>query len=161
MPAKFEFRLQPLLDQRRRVEEEKQRNFASSRRAVEESVRELARLGNVRRNSLKQLVETALRRVTADLGERDAHLRWVEAALDEARRRRGEVEIACRRAREELIAASRERRVIEKLKERRLRAFETERARREEFELDDFNARRYDRALRERLTSRGAERAAR
>jgi flagellar biosynthesis chaperone FliJ len=52
-----------------------------------------------------------------------------------------ELNLACKRARDDLVAASRERRVVEKLKERRLRAFLAEEARRDELELDEANAR--------------------
>lgn len=161
MPARFEFRFQPLLDRRKCVEEEKQRKFAACWRAVEECRRELARLGDAHRRVARQLVETALRRPMADVRLREAYLRSVEAAVHDVRRRRGEAQTAWERAREELVSASRERRVIEKLKERRREAFEAERARREELELDESNARCYDRSVWKRLAARGAERAAR
>ena len=119
MPPKFEFRLQPLLDRRKIVEEEKQGNFAACRRAVDECARELARLGDARRHSLKQLVETALKCPTADILLRHAHLRCVEVAIDDARHRHLEAEADLERARQELISASRERRLIGKLKEHR------------------------------------------
>jgi flagellar protein FliJ len=161
MPAGFEFRLQPLLDRRKRVEEEKQGKCAACRRAVEESGRELARLDVAQRRTAKQLVETALTRPVADVRLREAYLRSVEAAIHDVRRQRGEAETAWERAREELVSASRERRAIEKLKERRREAFEAERARREELELDESNARCYDRSVWKRQAARRAERAAR
>ncbi len=142
MPARFDFRLAPLLDHRKRVEEEKQREFAACRRAVDECRREVERLGGQRRRSIEQLAGSARTQSAAELRLRDAHLRRVELAISDERRRQGELCVASERARDELIAASRERRVVEKLRERRLRAFEAEAARCEELELDEANARR-------------------
>ncbi len=161
MPTRFEFRLQPLLDRRKIIEVEKQGNFAACRRAVDGCTHELARLGDVRRHSLKQLVESALRCSTTDLLLRQAHLRSVEIAIDDARRGHREAEAEFELARQELISASRERRVIEKLKEHRRRAFEAEQARREEREFDESNARCYDRSGSKRLAARRAEGPAR
>jgi flagellar protein FliJ len=160
MPAEFEFRLQPLLDSRKRIEQEKQRDFAAIRRIVEDIALELKRLADSRSRCMKQLGESARSRSAADLRLFDAHLRSLDAAIGAERRRRSELEANWQRLREELILASRERRVIEKLKERRRRAFEAKEARREELELDEANARRYDRAARERLARRQAESAA-
>ncbi|MGB8908161.1 MAG: flagellar export protein FliJ [Candidatus Cybelea sp.] len=142
MPARFDFRLAPLLDHRKRVEEEKQREFAACRRAIEECRREIERLGGQRRRSIEQLVGSVRTQSARELRLRDAHLRRVELAIDDERLRQGELSVAYERARDELIAASRERRIVEKLKERRYRAYQAEAARCEEIELDEANARR-------------------
>lgn len=142
MPVRFDFRLWPLLDHRKRVEEEKQRAFAACRRAVDECRREIERLGGQRRSAMEQLAHSARAQSAAELRLRDAHLRRVELAINHERLRRSELKVAYERARDELIAAGRERRVVEKLKERRLRAFEAEATRYEERELDEANARR-------------------
>jgi flagellar protein FliJ len=159
MPAEFEFRLQPLLDQHKHAEDEKQRNFAACRHELDESRRELDRLIDARRAHAKELAEAARLRPAAELRLRDSHLRYLDNAIDSERWHCAELEAVYECAREELIVASRKRRVIEKLKERRRQAFEAEDARREELELDDANARRYERAARERLTEGRAERA--
>jgi flagellar protein FliJ len=148
MPARFEFRLQPLLDARKRAEEEKQRNFASRRRALEENQEELDRLSRARRCEMK-----ALRL-------RGEELSYLDDAQQAQRRRRAGLEAAYERAREELIAASRERRILEKLKERWRRAYDSENARQEALELDDANARRHERGVRNRLAAARLERAA-
>jgi flagellar protein FliJ len=142
MPPKFNFRFQPLLDHRKRIEERKQRDFAACRRAVDECVREIERLGDLRRRSLEQLVRSAGTHSTAELRLRDAYLRRLERAINDEQLRQGELGVAQELARDELIAASRERGVVEKLKERRRRAFEADAARYEELELDEANARR-------------------
>jgi flagellar protein FliJ len=157
----FRFSLQPLLDWRTRVEEEKQRDFAACRRLVVESADELARLLATRRSCANLLVASARSARGAELRLRDAHLRCLESAIVKERRRGAELHAACDRARERLMTASRERRIIEKLKERRVSALEAENARREELELDESNARRQERAARERLVRRQAEGAMR
>lgn len=160
MGRQFAFGLQPLLELRARVEEEKQRDFAARRRALDASRHEIDRLVKARQRCTKELAESARARSPVDLRLRDAHLRYLERAIGAQRGRTVELSGECDRSREELIAASRERRVIEKLKERQRRLFEAEEARREELELDDGNARRHERAARERLARAQAERAA-
>ena len=100
---------------------------------------------------MQQLAASVRVQPPAALRLRDAHLRSLESALDRQRGRLVELEAAYERAREELMSASRERRVIERLKERRQCAFEAEQMRREALELDDANARRYNGTSRKRL----------
>ena len=109
----------------------KRKSRGTLRRAgasVDECTRELARLRDARRYSLKQLVESALRcpRRISFCGRRTC----VALKSRSMTRDAGAVEAEAdfERARQELISASRERRVIEKLKEHRRRAFEAEQA---------------------------------
>lgn len=154
------YRLTPLLERRKRLEEEKQRLFASRQRALDESLDELRRLTTALRTGTTQLCEPTRPVRALDLRVHDAHLRYLEATIDAQRRHAAELEAALGRAREELTVANRERRVIEKLEERRRQAVEDERARREELDLDDANARRHERAARERLARGRAEKPA-
>lgn len=160
MAAKFVFTLQPLLDARRRDEEAKHRAFAGARRAVADAEVELDRLTGARRRCIRDIAASASTSAVASLRIRDGHLQAIAAALDVARRRRGELQAACDRARDELVVASRHRRVVEKLRERRRRAFELTELRRAELEIDEANARLYDRIARERPARCAAERAA-
>jgi len=129
MAARFRFALQALLDRRRRAEEEKRRCFALWRRELDDLARDRERLAAA-------LFETAVR--TSDA----ASLGIFDAAIALRRRAAASAERALETARQELIPARRDRRVLEKLRERRLRAFEEEAARLEELELDEANARR-------------------
>ena len=160
MSAKFDFRLQPLLQRRKRIEDEKRRDFAACRRVRDEGRCELERLSDESRRSVEQLVTSACMRPAAELRLRDAHLRSLEAAIDDQHRRLREYEASCESAREALISASQERRVMERLKERWRRAFEADEGRREALELDEANARRHDHAARTRLVLDRAGRAA-
>jgi flagellar protein FliJ len=157
VPARFQFGLQPLLDWRSRVEEEKQRDFAAARRLLEECDRELERLAAEYAQAAKRLVASASTERTRELRLGDSYLRFIQAAMASERSRRCELQSACDRVRDALVVASRERRVIERLKERRRREFEAAEARWEELEIDESNARGHERAVREGLGRRKAE----
>jgi flagellar export protein FliJ len=143
----FEFRLQPLLDQRRHAEHERRRDFAACRHDLERCDLEFA------------LLEAARRRATAapDLRLRDAYLRHLDAEAAAVSRRRAALEAACGAARDAVHAARRATGVIEKLEQRRRQAFLAEEARKDELELDEGNARRHERAAAERLARAAAE----
>lgn len=148
--ARFVFSLQPLLDERRRKEEEKQLAFLRAKEARDENTREFARLAGELRVRERELHESAMTGATADLGLRDAYRGHLERAVRSYRARGAESAEAFDRAAAQLLTANRERRLVEKLKERRLREFEREEARREELELDDANAKRYHGMTKER-----------
>jgi flagellar export protein FliJ len=139
--ARFVFPLQPLLDARRRVEEEKQRAFARAKAARDENLRDLDRVAGALRIGRRALHECAMSGATAGLRLYDAHLCYLERTLQSHERSGAESAPAFDRAASELYAANRERHLIEKLRERRLQAFEREEARRDERELDEANAR--------------------
>jgi flagellar FliJ protein len=139
--ARFVFRLQPVLDERRRKEEEKQLEFARAKAARDEHSRELDRLAGALRARGRALHECAMTGSAANLRLYDAHLRYLERAIDSGERCHVDSTAALDRAAAELLEANRERRLIEKLKERRLHEFEREEARRDELELDEANAR--------------------
>ncbi len=159
MPAGFEFSLQPLLDRRERIEEERRRDLARCMNALERCAHEVESLARTQRRSLNELAQWA-RAAPADLRLRDRHLLALQTAIDTERRQYAQLEGACERARAALTAAGRERRTMEKLKERRHQAFSAAQTRREELELDDANARAHERRARERLVQRAAGRAA-
>jgi|HubBroStandDraft_6_1064221.scaffolds.fasta_scaffold89576_4 flagellar FliJ protein len=138
--ARFVFPLQPLLEARLRKEEEKQRAFASAKAARNENERDLGRLAGALRVGGRALHECAMTGSTASLRLYDAHLHYLEGAVQSREKISAESAPAFDRAASELYAANRERRVIEKLKERRLQEFEREEARRDELELDEANA---------------------
>jgi flagellar FliJ protein len=142
--GRFVFPLQPLLDARGRKEEEKRRAFASAKAARDASVRDLDRLSGALRIGGRALHECAMMGSTASLRLHDAHLRYLERALQSRERSNAESAPAFDRAASELYAANRERRLIEKLKERRLQEFEREEARRDERELDEANAKPFN-----------------
>jgi len=160
MASRFEFRLQPLLDRRKAVERQKEFAFAAQRRALNECAAELARLGAAHCEVFQALAECAQRRGGAQLRFLDERLRRLDEAIAEELERLGGFEATCERVRNELVAARRERRVIERLRERRLEVYEAALARREELELGEANARARESA-RKRQALAAPERAAR
>ena len=128
MPAKFRFGLQPLLELRRRIEEEQRQSYAARRREIDDNAREVRRLTTELRAAL-----------TGEFSV--AQLACVDAAINARRCRSGALEADLAQAQAALVVASRDRRVIEKLLERRRRAFEAQRARREEEEIEEANRR--------------------
>lgn len=140
--ARFVFTLQPLLDERRRKEEEKQLTFVRVKMARDERSRELDRLAGASRVRGRALHECAMSGSTANMRLYDAHLRYLARAIESGERGRVESASAFDQAAAELLDANRDRRLIEKHKERRLREFEREDARRDELELDEANLRR-------------------
>jgi flagellar export protein FliJ len=142
MAARFLFQLQPLLDKRERAEREKHEGFNACRRIGAESALTIARLTQARQRSEHFLEGAGRAGAVRDARLFDACLRALEATFERARLRHAELQARCERAREELAAARRERRVIEKLKQRRRRAFDLAEARRDEVEIDEANARR-------------------
>ncbi|MGA7356735.1 MAG: flagellar export protein FliJ [Candidatus Cybelea sp.] len=148
--ARFAFRLEPLLDARKRAEDEKRRNLAACRNSLERCEGERRRFAVARDACIVALFDAVRTRPVRDLRALDRHLRYLCAAETRTRSQETGLVESFERAREELILANRERRVVEKIKARRRRVFEAQEARREELELDDGNARRHERALRKR-----------
>lgn len=151
MPARFCFDLQPLLESRERAECEKRESFARCRGELDACAQEFGRLAASRRCNAGALAESSQRGIVRDARLYDEHLRGIDRSIERELRRHDHLRMACERARDDLLVGRRERRVIEALKERRRRAFEAEERRRDELEIDEGNARRYDRLARERL----------
>jgi flagellar export protein FliJ len=128
----FQFRLQPLLDRRRREEEEKLHRYARYERERDDALRAGDRLA------------AAFDRHAARASEAGT-LAALDAGIAALRRRAAQAQSALAGARDDLIAARRARRAIEKLRERRLHAYESDEAKRDELEIDEANARRRSR----------------
>ncbi len=143
---KFAFALQPVLDHRKRIEDEKQLVVAQRKRALDEAERELERLNDEFRRHAAMLRDSHEKLETRELQCIYAHLQFLDRCIVAQIRIVADRRVALDRAREELLEASREKKVVEKLKERRREAFALEGQRIEQKELDDSNARRFGRA---------------
>lgn len=139
---RFAFALQPVLDHRKRIEDEKQLVVAARKRALDEAERELARLNEEFRKHALMLREQHRELQTSDLQCIYAHLQFLDRCIVAQIRIVAERRVAVDRARADLLAASKEKKVVEKLKERRREAFVKEEQRVEQKEFDDGNARR-------------------
>jgi flagellar protein FliJ len=142
---KFAFALQPVLDHRKRIEDEKQLVVAQRQRALDEAERELERLNREFRSHAAMLREKHKKLETRELQSIYAHLQFLDRCTVAQIRIVAERRVALDRARAELLEASKEKKIVEKLKERRREAFVVEEQRVEQKELDDGNARRFGR----------------
>jgi flagellar FliJ protein len=142
---RFRFTLEPVLEQRRRIEDEKQRDFAARTRELRDAESLLERLHAQYQAAAERLRDGHRSLSTEDLRLHYAHLEYLDRAITAQRavvaERRGAVE----RARAALVEASKERKVIEKLKERKHEQYVAEARHLEQAELDDANARRFAR----------------
>ena len=124
----FRFALEPLLEMRKRIEDAACASFERARRGRAAACAEVAAL------------EDELRRC-AGAGGSGALLGAVASALDARVRLAGAAQAALDEARALLIAASRDRKVVELLRERQRAAYDAERRRHEQRDLDEANAR--------------------
>lgn len=116
MGRRFRFSLQPLLERNRRIEEDRRHAFAAAQRTLDDA-----------REELQTLIHAV------------ATHPYLDAAVAAQLCRIADLQAARESARQDFVAAARDRRVVEKLRERRLRAFESAAARSEELELDESN----------------------
>ncbi len=147
---KFRFALQPVLEQRERAENDLKAALAARQRDLDAAQAELDGF-NARFRTHSELLRGEHRTLTAeDLRLQYAHVAFLDRAIDAqlgvVAARRSEVE----RARAAVLEASKERKAVEKLKERRRDAHAEEERRVEQNDLDDANARRH--SLTERTT---------
>lgn len=145
---KFVFALQPVLEHRKRLEDQKQQTMAMRQRAWDEAKRELDRLHEEFRAHARELRDRHGEFDVEELRARYAHLQFLDRTIDAQIKVLAERQVAMERARRDLVAASKERKVVDKLKERRRSAHTLEELRVEQIELDDGNARMEDRLAR-------------
>ncbi len=143
---RFAFTLQPVLDQRKRIEEEKQQITAARQRDLDAAESELRRL-NAEFKHCSDLLREQHRALDAEsLRRHYAHIQFLDRCIVAQIQVVAERRVALDRARAELLAASKERKAVDTLKERRYEAHVAEERRIEQNELDDGNARRYGRS---------------
>ena len=151
--ARFVFRLAPVLRQRERIEEQKKQLLAAAVRALVDA--------EAKRDQLKARRETLARELIAEHRNLDAEgLRLAYAHLDFLAReitaadylvmsRTREVNLA----REILVRATKDRKILDRLRERQKEAYDLEQLRIEQRELDDANSRRYERISHQGVSS--------
>ena len=142
----FRFRLDPVLGHRERIERERAGEHARNVAAQREAQRVLDAF-----TASREATRTAL---TRDHGKLDAttlratytHLEYLDRAIVAAQQRVDACAVATDTARRNLVAAAKDRKVLETLKERRREAHHLDAALAEQRELDDLNARLFERA---------------
>lgn len=144
--ARFVFRLAPVLRQRERIEEQKKLLFAREQRVLAdaEARREMLR---EKRESLAQELIVEHRKLDFEgLRLAYAHLDFLAREITAADWHVAACEQAVERAREVLVRATKDRKILDRLQERQRENFKREELRLEQRELDDDNARRYIRS---------------
>jgi flagellar FliJ protein len=143
---KFSFRLDPVLGHRERIERERAADHAraladqlSAQRMHDEIVekRDMLRLRLVREHA--QFDAETLRATYL-------HLDYLDRALVVSQQRVDACAAQTERARLKLVDAAKDRKVLETLKERRREAFQLDEALADQRDLDDQNARLFERA---------------
>ncbi len=143
---KFRFRLEPVLGQRERVEQER---AADHGRALAQQLAAQRMYDEVveRRDGLRlRLVREHAQFDVDTLRSSYTHLDYLDRAIIAAQQRVDACLAATELARVRLVEAARDRKVLETLKERRREAFQLDVALADQRELDDQNARLFDRA---------------
>jgi flagellar FliJ protein len=143
---KFRFTLEPVLDHRERLEDEKQLILAARARDLQAAQDELARLNGDFKLYSAQLRTKHKALTTDELRWYYAHLEYLDRAITMQHVAVSQCRLAVDRARIELVDASKDRKVIEKLKDKRFAEHQTIEAAREQSELDDTNNRRHVRS---------------
>jgi flagellar FliJ protein len=143
--AKFKFTLEPVLEHRERIEDEKQQVLAERRRELKAAEDELARLNAEFKRYSNALREDHAKLTCDELRWHYAHLEYLDRCMTMQHGIILQRRTAVERARADLVAASKERKVIEKLKDRRLAEHHALEAAAEQKDLDDTNNRRQGR----------------
>jgi flagellar FliJ protein len=142
MPGRFRFRLDPVLELRTRAEEEKRLAVAAAERTLrgeqarlDELSEEYAERSRTLRERHRTLDGLTLHATYARIDFVSRQMTLQQAAVAAAR-------ATLARVRAELLAASRERKVLETLRNRKRDAFDAALRHREQQELDEANLRR-------------------
>ncbi|HEX3462913.1 MAG TPA: flagellar export protein FliJ [Candidatus Elarobacter sp.] len=142
---KFRFELQPVLSHRERIEQER---AADHSRALEDQLRaERARdeLCSKRDHLRDRLVGEHTSFDVETLRSTYLHLDYLDRAIVAAQQLCEACAVQTEGARQRLVDAAKDRKVLETLKDRRREAFELEASLAEQRELDDQNARAFER----------------
>jgi flagellar protein FliJ len=144
--VRFRFRLDPVLGHRERIEQERAGEHARALADQLAAQRVFDDLATKRDELRARLVREHARFDAESLRSTYLHLDYLDRALVAARQRVDACIAETERARRRLIEAAKDRKVLETLKERRREAFQLDAALADQRELDDQNARAFERA---------------
>src|SRR5579872_6307270 len=140
---RFVFRLDPVLRQRERVEEAKKQLLAAAQRKLAEAETQRQALRTRRESIARELISRHKDLDGETLRLTYAHLDFLARELSSADFQVAICAQAVDEARAVLVRATKDRKILDRLRERQREAFELEQARIEQRELDDANARRH------------------
>ena len=147
--ATFQFELQPLLEHRQRIEDEKQKTLAQQlrlREALERQLRELQETVVSDKHTMKQQLIGKVD--VSRIRQHALHGHQVSIRAQQLLMRLAQLMQQIDAARAELIEASRERKAVEKLREKRYQAWQREQNKREARQLDEIAVQQYTRLRR-------------
>jgi flagellar FliJ protein len=148
--SRFRFRLQPVLDVRERIQDERQRELALKQRELVEAEAAFDDLQSERETQRDALTRDHRSCGVDELRAAYAHLAYLDRAIEDQSVRVAACAGDVARAQAKLVAANTDRKVLETLRTRRHDAFRADQALVEQREVDDQNARRYGRAQSEK-----------
>jgi len=150
---RFTFPLDPVLAHRRRLEEEQQRVFAAAMQRVYDA--EWLRNDYVaRRDAMRGRIQHDHAAMSVDeLRAAYAHCEYLDRAIATQERVVVEARRIADGERSALLEKTKDTKILETLRERRRHAYDLEAASIEQRELDEINARRFDRATVRETTS--------
>jgi flagellar FliJ protein len=143
---KFAFRLDPVLDYRKRLEDQQQIVFAAA--LAELRAAEAARDDHIaRRGEMHQRILTEHTKMNGfELQATYAHCDYLDRRIRAQQLVVNEVRVKVERERAKLVVKTTDKKILEVLKERRRETFEAEASAAEQHEGDELNARRFDRS---------------
>ena len=150
MAERFRFNLETVLRYRGIIKDRCQREFAAASRRVEEERRRgediLRERGDIQDEIVKAFQEhSPFQSIIASYRTADSLAR---SAVESAKRRR-ELEIEAEKSRQALVEASRDKEVMESLKERRREEFRRDQERQQQALLDEMSIQSRSRRLRD------------
>lgn len=141
--ARFVFRLAPVLRHRERIEEQKKTLLAAAQRTLAEAEERRQQLRDRREALAAELIAEHKKLDVETLRLTYAHLDFLAREITAADWHVANCVRAVDQAREALVRATKDRKVLDRLRERQKEAWESEQMRIEQNELDEANARRY------------------
>lgn len=144
---RFVFRLAPVLRYRERIEEEKKLLLAAAQRTLAEAEAERQRLRDRREGLARELVAGHREFDAETLRMTYAHLDFLAREINAADWRVAQCRQAVDTARGILVRASKDRKILDRLRERARENFNREQLRLEQNDLDEANSHLYIRSM--------------
>lgn len=151
--ARFVFRLASVLRYRERIEEEKKLLLAAEQRKLAEAEATRQRLRTNREALARELVAGHRRFDVETLRVTYAHLDFLAREINTADWHVATCQSAVDVARDVLVRASKDRKILDRLRERARENFNREQLRLEQHDLDEANSQRYVRIRHQGVTS--------
>jgi len=139
---RFEFRLESLLNLRRSTEEAAKRAFGIARQAAELQAAEVKRFADAESRAKSDLrgAQGARELRVVDLLAHQRHVAALSRRTGAEKQRLGELEAASEKARESLAASMRDRKALDRLRERRAAEWTVEMLKDEQRTIDETSA---------------------